>query len=69
MIPSNRVRQVDPLAFLKNHDFSHSFKGIVAGLVVLGVAIANLSLFFGLYTRSNTEVNTMIKTKMMKFTY
>jgi hypothetical protein len=56
MIPSNRIRKPDPVSFFKKNDFGHSFKGIVAGLVVMAIAIANLTLFFGLYTKSSTEV-------------
>jgi hypothetical protein len=42
---------------MAKHDFSHSLKGIVCGLVVLGAAIANLTLFFGLYVHANAEVS------------
>ena len=29
-------------------DFTHTFKGTIAGLIIMGAAIINLVLFFGL---------------------
>ena len=52
----NVVRKPDPAGFLKKKDFSHSLKGIVAGLIILTLALINLTLFFGLDVHEHTEV-------------
>jgi hypothetical protein len=56
-ILTNRIRKPNPVGFLEKNDFSHSLKGIVGGMVVLAIAICNLSLFFGLYVHAETEVH------------
>jgi len=60
-IPPNRIRKPDPIAFLKKKDFSHSLKGIMGGLVIVAIAVINLSLFFGLAEHSETEVKFCIR--------
>ena len=59
MIPSNQIRKMDAVGFFKKHDFGHSFKGIVAGLIVMAIAITNLTLFFGLYVHASAEVTML----------
>ena len=54
--PPNHTRKPNPISFLKKKDFSHSLKGIMGGLVILAIAVTNLSLFFGLAEHSQTEV-------------
>ena len=60
MITSNQIRKMDAVGFFKKHDFGHSFKGIVAGLVIMAIAITNLTLFFGLYVHASAEVINLI---------
>jgi hypothetical protein len=52
----NSIRRPNLVKFLRRKDVSHSLKGFLAGLVVLGIAVLNLALFFGLYEHSETEV-------------
>lgn len=51
----NRVRKPNIKKFLEKKDFSHSLKGIIAGLVILTIALVNLTLFFGLDVHEHTE--------------
>ena len=57
----NHIRKPNIVKFLRRKDVSHSLKGFLAGLVVIAIAILNLSLFFGLYQHSETEVRAMLK--------
>ena len=52
----NHIRKPNISKYLKRKDLSHSLKGFLAGLVVIAIAVINLSLFFGLYKHSETEV-------------
>jgi hypothetical protein len=49
--------------FLKKKDFSHSLKGAFCGLVIVAIAIINLSLFYGLYEHEEKEVSTSLPSK------
>jgi hypothetical protein len=53
------IRTPNPVSFFKKNDFSHSRKGIMAGLFVVGIAVCNLSLFFGLDVSKQTEVKVI----------
>ena len=59
LIVTNKIRRPNPLSFFKKNDFSHSLKGIVAGLAVLAIAVCNLSLFFGFYEEGTIEVSSL----------
>jgi hypothetical protein len=56
------IRKPDPITFLKKKDFSHSFKGIISGLVIMTIALINLTLFFGLDVHGHTEVPSYFTT-------
>ena len=48
MIEVNRVHKPHPKRYMKKVDCSHSLRGIVMGLIVLFIAVATLSAFYGL---------------------
>jgi len=43
----NRVHKPHPIRHILKSDFTHTFKGTIAGLIIMGAAIINLVLFFG----------------------
>ena len=43
----NRVHKPHPMRHILKSDFTHTFKGTIAGLIIMGAAIINLVLFFG----------------------
>lgn len=47
-LTSTGINHPKPLQFLRKGDWSHSLKGVVAGTIILMLAILNLALFFGL---------------------
>ena len=51
----NKVKKPKPLQHLRKSDFTHTFKGTLAGLFVMLVAITNLTLFFNLEGRDTHE--------------
>ena len=50
------IRKPNPRKFIKNVDCGDSIKGAVCGIIILLVAVVDLSLFFGLNSREHTQV-------------
>ena len=46
-----KVHKPSPIKHVRKSDFTHTFKGTLAGICVLCVAIVNLALFFNLESR------------------
>lgn len=53
----NNVEKPRPVKYLKKTDFTHTYKGTLAGFIVLLVASCNLVLFFNLEGRDTHEDN------------
>ena len=43
----NLVHKPHPMRHIRKTDFSHTWKGTIAGLIIMGAAVINLVLFFG----------------------
>lgn len=43
----NKIHVPQPIKHIRKSDFTHTWKGTIAGLIIMGAAVINLVLFFG----------------------